>query len=628
MDDRLLLFLALLFAASVLGMLPPLVRRWSDKGLHLFVAASAGIFLGSVFLHLLPELAGGGGDHAHHGHAHAAVDSPAPWAAALVGFLGLFLIEKVWLRGRQKAPDAHTIVWVSTYVGLSVHAFTAGLGLAALLEHPEMTAAVVAILWHKLTECFSLSSVMRLAGAPKGRQLAMLAFFACITPLGLVLGAQLAELDATANAALTGLAAGTFLYVAVCDLLPEVFHDLDRRTPRVLALVAGVVASGLAPQVESFEELGAAFAAFGHEAWATFLAMAPFLLLGFLVAGVVQVFLKPESLRKWLAGEGMKPVATASVLGAPLPLCSCSVIPVASGLRKAGAGKGPTSAFLIATPETGVDSVSVTAALFDPTMVVVRPAASVLSAIVTGGAVAAFTRSGKDDEPRAGLDEAVADPCCGSGGGPRTSEAGAAAGVSVEPSTPRWRRALRFACVDLVDDLAGALLLGILLSAWIAAWIPTDWFESPLLAGPAAMFVMLAVGVPIYVCAAASTPIAATLLLKGLSPGAVLVFLLAGPATNLATLTVMAKSLGKRALAVHLGVLMAVTLAFGWATDALYGALGLRSFARLGEEHADHAGWFAVACAAVLGALFVGSAWRRFVAGGGAGVATGAAHSH
>lgn len=197
-----------------------------------------------------------------------------------------------------------------------------------------------------------------------------------------------------------------------------------------------------------------------------------------------------------------------------------------------------------------------------------------------------------------------------------------------KPTTPRWRRALRFACVDLVDDLAGALLLGILLSAWIAAWIPSDWFDSPLLAGPAAMLVMLAVGVPIYVCAAASTPIAATLLLKGLSPGAVLVFLLAGPATNLATLTVMAKSLGKRALAVHLGVLMAVTLAFGWATDALYRAFELPSFARLGEEHADHAGWFAVVCAAVLGALFVGSAWRRFVAGGGTGVATGAAHSH
>ncbi|MCA8980988.1 MAG: ZIP family metal transporter, partial [Planctomycetes bacterium] len=409
MDERLLLFIALLFAASLIGMLPPLVRRWSDRGLHNFVAASAGIFLGTVFLHLLPELAGG--DSHGHAHVHASVDSSMPWAAALVGFLGLFLIEKVWMRGKPGA-DGHTLVWVSTYVGLSVHAFTAGLGLAALLEHPELSVAVVAILWHKLTECFSLSSVMRLAGAPAKRHFAMLGLFACITPAGLLIGAQLAGIDAHANAALTGLAAGTFLYVAVCDLLPEVFHHFDRRTPRVIALVAGVVASALAPEFESFDALIASCRHFGDEALATFLAMAPYLLLGFAVAGLVQVFLEPAALQRWLKGEGAKPIATASVLGAPLPLCSCSVIPVASGLRKAGAGKGPTSAFLIATPETGVDSVSVTWALFDPVMAVVRPVASVLSALVTGLAVGLFAKSANDDEPNAGLDAAVANPCC------------------------------------------------------------------------------------------------------------------------------------------------------------------------------------------------------------------------
>jgi uncharacterized protein len=602
MDERLLLFLALLLAASLVGMLPPLVRRWSDRGLHNFVAASAGIFLGTVFLHLLPELAGG--DSHGHGHVHAAVDSSAPWAAALVGFLGLFLIEKVWLREKPGA-DGHTLVWVSTYVGLSVHAFTAGLGLAALLEHPELSVAVVAVLWHKLTESFSLSSVMRLAGAPAKRHLAMLGFFACITPTGLLLGAQLAGLDATANAVLTGLAAGTFLYVAVCDLLPEVFHHTDRRMPRVIALVIGVIASGLAPQFESFEVLQASLMHFGDEALAMFLAMAPYLLLGFAVAGLVQVFLEPAGLQRWLKGEGPKPIATASILGAPLPLCSCSVIPVASGLRKAGAGKGPTSAFLIATPETGVDSVSVTYALFDPVMAVVRPVASVLSALVTGLAVGVFAKSGKDDEPNAGLDETVANPCCS-----KEREADAPAAPQAESGSP-LRRAARFAFVDMVDDLAGALIVGILLSALIAAWVPADWFDSPLLAGSGAIFVMLLVGVPIYVCAAASTPIAATLLLKGLSPGAVLVFLLAGPATNLATLTVMGKSLGKRALAVHLGVLMLVTLVLGFATDALYGGFGFESFAKLGEGHEDHAGWLSIASAIVMGLLFAASFARR-----------------
>ena len=617
MDERLLIFLGLLLVASLVGMLPPLVRRWSDRGLHNFVAASAGIFLGTVFLHLLPELAGGE-VHGHaHAHAHGEVDSQLPWAAALVGFLGLFLIEKVWLRGRQLGGDGHTLVWVATYVGLSVHAFTAGLGLAALMDHPELSVAVVAILWHKLTESFSLSSVMRLAGAPARRHLAMLGFFALITPAGLLLGAQLAELDATANAALTGLAAGTFLYVAVCDLLPEVFHDTGSRTPRVVALVVGVVASGIAPEFESFAALRDAVVGFGDEMLATFLAMAPYLLLGFAVAGLVQVFLEPAGLQRWLKGEGAKPIATASVLGAPLPLCSCSVIPVASGLRKAGAGKGPTSAFLIATPETGVDSVSVTYALFDPAMAVVRPAASVLSALVTGTAVGLFAKSSKDDEPSAGLDEAVANPCCSSEEQPATAP----------PTGKKWRRAARFAFVDMVDDLAGALLLGIVLSALIATWLPADWFDSPLFQGPAALFLMLLVGVPIYVCAAASTPIAATLLLKGLSPGAVLVFLLAGPATNLATLTVMGKSLGKRALAVHLGVLMLVTLAMGFATNALYSGLGWTSFAKLGEGHEDHVDWLAWGSAVVLLALFAGTLWRK-LARGDSGAAADAVHSH
>ena len=617
MDDRLLLYFGLLLAASLVGMLPPLVRRWSDRGLHNFVAASAGIFLGTVFLHLLPELAGAGGDG--HGHAHTAVESSAPWAAALASFLGLFLIEKVWLRGTKLGSDGHALVWISTYVGLSVHAFTAGLGLAALLQHPELSVAVVAILWHKLTESFSLSSVMRLAGAPAKRHLLMLLLFALITPLGLVVGAQLAAFDAMSGAILTGLAAGSFLYVAVCDLLPEVFHHLDRRTPRVIALIVGVLASGFAPQIESVEALQAAGAAFGHEALATFLAMSPYLLLGFAVAGLVQVFLEPAGLQRWLRGEGVRPIATAAVLGAPLPLCSCSVIPVASSLRRAGAGKGPTSAFLIATPETGVDSVSVTYALFDPLMAILRPVAAVLSGLVTGLAVGRFARSARDDEPRAGLEGEQAAGCCATGDGESAGEIVVGEGSAL-------RRAVRFAFVDMVDDLAGALLFGILLSALIAAWIPADWFESPLLAGPAGIFVMLLIGVPIYVCAAASTPIAATLLLRGLSPGAVLVFLLAGPATNLATMTVMAKSLGKRALAVHLGVLMLVTLVMGFAANALYAGLGRVAFARLGEGHEEHVGVVAWGSAAVLVVLFAGSFVRRGMKARAG--APGVGHSH
>lgn len=583
--------IAALFAATLLGGLPPIMRRWDQRGLHLFIAAAAGIFLGTVFLHLLPELAEAS-SHSHDGHA-----SSLPWAVALAGFLGLFLLEKVWLRGNEERErvDPHAVVWVSTYISLFVHAFTAGLGLSAL----ELKWLVlVPILWHKITESFSLTSVLQLAGMGRGKSLALIASFSLATPLGILLGERVLAQGDDHSDVLMGLACGTFLYVAACDLLPEVFHQLERRKPRLIALLAGIASTMLIPDGHGHGH--------GHEeaesssflsswllgSWEVFVAMAPYLLFGFLIAGLLSQWLKPQWLSRWLSKDDARSVGIASVVGAPLPLCSCSVIPVAASLRRSGASKGATSAFLVATPETGVDSVTVTYGLLDPIMAIARPIASVLSALVTGLGVNWLVKSGRDDAPHAGLGEAEPESCCSSQedeqeGAESRAEQPLAEAASTSGGSSFLSRAMRYAFVDIFDDLAGALLLGVFLSGLISALVPESALSQGVLGGSSGLFVMLLIGIPIYVCAAASTPIAATLILKGLSPGAALVFLLAGPATNLAMLSVMTRYLGKRVVALHIAVLALVTLALGFALDQVYAFFEVTATAKLGPEHAE-----------------------------------------
>ena len=284
MTSTVALILVALVAATLLGALPPVARRWGDRGLHLFIAGSAGIFLGTVFLHLLPELSASSGHGHDHGHDHGGSSESLPWFAALTGFLALFLLEKVWLRGNEERgrEDPHAVVWVSTYIGLSAHAFTAGLGLCAVgLEG----LILVPILWHKVTEAFSLTSVLRLAGVGTGKTWALLGSFSLATPLGYLLGETLVAWGGQTPAVLTGLACGTFLYVAACDLLPEVFHHLERRLPRIVALLVGIASTALVPHSHEAGGAAAAHASgepAGLERWVLYLSAGLFvaLLLG------------------------------------------------------------------------------------------------------------------------------------------------------------------------------------------------------------------------------------------------------------------------------------------------------------------------------------------------------------
>lgn len=324
------------------------------------------------------------------------------------------------------------------------------------------------------------------------------------------------------------------------------------------------------------------------EVW-TILAMSgPYLLVGFLLAGLLKVLVPERWIWRHLGRDDMGSVVKASLVGAPVPLCSCSVIPTAVSLKQAGASKGATTSFLISTPETGIDSVGITWALMDPLMTVTRPLAAVATAIGSGAAVNALVRRGWDvpsgvsERGESGDPAAAADhACCGtedaSTGEARLPEIPPPepSRGSAQPSGGVLRRASRYAFGTLMADLTPWFVLGFALSALISLLVPADFFGGVVPNGWPAMLAMLFVGVPIYTCATATTPIAAALMAKGLDPGAALVLLLAGPATNVATIAVVQRFLGRRVLAVYLASIAGFALVCGWLVNLLYPGFGL-----------------------------------------------------
>jgi uncharacterized membrane protein YraQ (UPF0718 family) len=245
-------------------------------------------------------------------------------------------------------------------------------------------------------------------------------------------------------------------------------------------------------------------------------------------------------------------------------------------LRKQGANRGATTAFLISTPESGVDSISITYALLDPIMTVARPVVAFVTAFVAGLSENLFSYKKEAREIIPDL-KCPVDGCCD--------------GVNCDPEQhsrhhtfyEKLRAGFGYAFKDLWNDIAAWFLFGLLLAGVITVLIPDDVFSRYLGSGLPAMLLMLAVGIPLYICASASTPIAAALILKGVSPGAALVFLLAGPATNLASLTVLIGTLGKRATAIYLSSIAVCSVIFGLVVDQIYGYWGLSAQAIVGQ---------------------------------------------
>ena len=283
------------------------------------------------------------------------------------------------------------------------------------------------------------------------------------------------------------------------------------------------------------------------EMWLTIGAMAPYLLLGFLVAGILSVTLSQSFVEKHLGQGKVSTVFKASLLGIPLPLCSCGVIPVAASLRKHGASRGATTAFLMSTPQTGIDSLMVTYSLLGPIFAIYRPLVALLSGIL-GGMMVTYLA---EDEIVAKEDESCTDGCC----------------AAYEESAVK--RALRYGFYTLPRDIGSSLLLGLAIAGLIAYLVPANFFAQYFTSPFLSMVIMLLCGIPLYVCATASVPVAAALLAKGVTPGAVLVFLMTGPATNAAAITTIWKTMGKRTALLFLLAVVISAFAAGIGLDLI-----------------------------------------------------------
>jgi uncharacterized membrane protein YraQ (UPF0718 family) len=298
--------------------------------------------------------------------------------------------------------------------------------------------------------------------------------------------------------------------------------------------------------------------------WDTVAEMSPYLLFGFFMAGVLSVFVSQRLVEKHLGGGGIWPVVKASLFGVPLPLCSCSVIPVTMSLHKHGASKGAAVSFLLSTPQTGVDSILVTYSLLGPVFAIFRPLAAFATGIVGGVLVNLFgCSSGSDLQQR----QHCTDECC-----------------SGEHSGGRITRAFKYGFVTLPRDIGRAMLVGLVIAAFISVFVPDDFFVEKLGTGIFAMLVMMALGIPMYVCATASVPIAAALILKGLTPGAALVFLMTGPATNAASFVTIWKILGRTTAITYLATIAGCALLSGILLDYIAASISPGAVAH-------HHGW-------------------------------------
>ncbi len=318
--------------------------------------------------------------------------------------------------------------------------------------------------------------------------------------------------------------------------------------------------------------------------------MSPYLLLGFLFSGILHAFVPQGVYNKYLSGNDFKSVLYATLFGIPLPLCSCGVIPTAMSLRKEGASKGATTAFLIATPQTGIDSIAATYSILGPAFAVIRPVAALFTALFGGLFVNAVSKNEKDNMVAA--DECKGD-CCTAKNEKRSF-------------SQKIVEALKYAFVDMMGDIGKWLVIGLVIAGLITVFVPKEFFslfaDSTLLS----MLFVLLLAIPMYLCATGSIPIAVALMLKGLSPGTALLMLMAGPASNAASMLVVGKVLGKKTLIAYLASIICGAVLFGLAIDYLLPREWFtEKLTAIACCHSDGSSWFNIGCSILLGIMLI-----------------------
>lgn len=375
-----------------------------------------------------------------------------------------------------------------------------------------------------------------------------------------------------------------------------------------------------------------------------FAEMAPFLLLGFLLAGILHVWVPRSLYVPKISKPNFRSVLLSALFGIPLPICSCGVIPTAVALRKEGASKGASVSFLISTPATGVDSILATYSLLGLPFAILRPVAAFVSSMFGGILTNVVTRGeakedlskievpkescgcggcgcGDHDHDGCEHDHDEHECCCGHEDHCH-DEKECSCGHKEEHGcccchdeheeehcrgfVGKLKETFEYGFGDLLPEITRWLLVGLVLGALIAAFVPDELFmsirEYPILC----MFAMLLISMPMYTCSTGSIPLALALMEKGLPPGAALVLLMAGPATSIASMVVVGKTFGKRTLAAYLFSIAAGAFFFGWVVDTFMMDTFLSSITMNGTAcHGEGLGWFDYTCAAVLALLIV-----------------------
>ncbi len=320
--------------------------------------------------------------------------------------------------------------------------------------------------------------------------------------------------------------------------------------------------------------------------WELFVDMSFYIVIGLLFTGFLHAFVNQEAILKHVGKNNTASVVKASVLGVPLPLCSCGVVPTALYLGKSGASKGAVVSFLTSTPQTGVDSLIATYGLMGPLFAVFRAVAAFLSGIVSGVVTNLFCKRDANDFQKAKTTGALGEESdehktCG------CSHSGCHSQVEKVTFFSKVKSAFTYAFGEFLDEIAVHFVIGLFIAALISTLIPDNWLAgltNPLFT----MLLMLLIGIPMYICSTASIPIALSLIMKGISPGAAFVFLFAGPVTNIASLTILSKALGKKVLAIYLSCVAVCAVAFGFVLDGIIAALGFSGIPSSAGASSEH----------------------------------------
>jgi len=342
--------------------------------------------------------------------------------------------------------------------------------------------------------------------------------------------------------------------------------------------------------------------------------MSPYLLLGFLIAGLMHAFIPGKYYTRYLAKPNFRSVLYAALFGVPLPLCSCGVIPTAMSLRKEGASKGAVASFLIATPQTGVDSIIATYSLMGLPFALIRPVVAFITALFGGSLVNRVTKGKEEDGRPLTPSEGGEAKCCCHHEEEKEEHCHCHHAEAKEGLT-FWQKiveALRYAFIEMVEDIGKWLVVGLVIAALITVLVPDSFFAVFKDNTWLSMLLVLAISIPMYICATGSIPIAVALMLKGLTPGSALVLLMAGPAANMASILVIRHRLGTKTLVAYLasiitgavlsGIVIDYLLPRHWFTDAL-----------VQMEHCTETGtWFTWACTVLLVLLLLNALIQKF----------------